>query len=107
MPESEEAELELLEKHRMKYEHIYGHLEEIINNFSEDKITPHCATAQLLLDLCSGRRKWTSLTEEEKKKLITNSIIQNAGLVLFKDFALIKIRILKPLLDKISFNRGY
>ncbi len=77
MPESEEAELELLGKHRMKYEHIYRHLEEITNNFSEDKITPHCATAQLLLDLCSGRRRWTVLTKEEKKKLITNSILQN------------------------------
>ncbi len=77
MPESDEAELEFLEKHRMKYEHIYRHLEELTNNFSEDKITPHYATAQLLLDLCSGRRKWAFLTEEEKKKLITNSIIQN------------------------------
>ncbi len=77
MPESEEAELELLEKHRMKYEHIYRHIEELTNNFSEDKITSHCATAQLLLDLCSGRRKWAFLIEEEKKKLITNSIIQN------------------------------
>ncbi len=77
MPESEEAELELLEKHQMKYEHIYRHLEELTNNFSEDKITPHCATAQFLLDLCSGRRKWAFLTEEEKKKLITNPIIQN------------------------------
>jgi hypothetical protein len=77
MPESEEAELELLGKHRMKYEHIYRHLEELTNNFSEDKITPHHATAQLLLDLCNGRRKWASLNEEEKKKMITNSIIQN------------------------------
>ncbi|HWQ96140.1 MAG TPA: hypothetical protein VN368_02085 [Candidatus Methylomirabilis sp.] len=77
MPESEEAKLELLEKHRMKYEQIYRHLEEITNNFSEDKITPHCTTARLLLDLCSGRRKWASLNEEEKKKLISNSIIQN------------------------------
>ncbi len=77
MPESKEAELELLEKYRMKYEHIYRHLEELTNNFSEEKITPHCATAQLLLDLCSGRRKWAFLREEEKKKLITNPIIQN------------------------------
>jgi hypothetical protein len=77
MPESGEAELELLKKHQMKYEHIYTHLEELTNNFSEDKITPHYATAQLLLDLCSGRRKWAFLNEEEKKKLITNSIIQN------------------------------
>jgi hypothetical protein len=77
MPESEEAELELLERHRMKYEHIYKHFEELTNNFSEDKITPHHATAQLLLDLCNGRRKWASLNEEEKRKMITNSIIQN------------------------------
>jgi hypothetical protein len=77
MPESKEAELELLEKYRMKYEHIYRHLEELTNNFSEDKITPHYATAQLLLDLCSGRRKWAFLREEEKQKLITNPIIQN------------------------------
>jgi hypothetical protein len=77
MPESEEAELENLEKHRMKYEQIYRHLEEITNNFSEDKITSHYATAQLLLDLCSGRRKWAFLTEEEKKKMISNSIIHD------------------------------
>lgn len=77
MPESEEAEFELLGKHRMKYEHIYGHLEELTNNFSEKRITPHNATAQLLLDLCNGRRKWASLNEEEKKKMVTNSIIQN------------------------------
>jgi hypothetical protein len=77
MPESGEAELELLKKNRMKYEHIYTHLEELTNNFSEDKITPHYSTAQLLLDLCSSRRKWEFLTEEEKKKVITNSIIQN------------------------------
>jgi hypothetical protein len=57
MPESEEAESELLGKHRMKYEHIYRHLEELTNNFSEDRITPHHATAHLLLDLCNGRRK--------------------------------------------------
>ncbi len=75
MPESKEAELELLEKHRMKYEHIYQHLEELTNNFSEDKITPHCATSQLLLDLCNGRSKWAFLNEEEKQKLITNPII--------------------------------
>jgi hypothetical protein len=77
MPESEEAESELLEKNRMKYEHIYGHLEELTNNFSEDKIIPHHATAQLLLDLCSGRRKWAFLNEEEKKKMTINSIIRN------------------------------
>jgi hypothetical protein len=77
MPESEEAELELLVKRRMKYEHIYRHFEELTYNFSEDKITPHHATAQLLLDLCNGRRKWASLNEEEKKKMITNSVIQN------------------------------
>jgi hypothetical protein len=77
MPESEEAELKLLEKHRMKYEHIYRHLEELTSNFSEDKITPHHATAQMLLDLCNGRRKWSSLNEGEKKRLSTNSIIQN------------------------------
>ena len=77
MPESGKAELELLKKHRMKYEHIYTHLEELTNNFSEDKITPHYATAQLLLDLCSGRRKCAFLREEEKQKLITNPIIQN------------------------------
>ncbi len=77
MPESEEAELELLGKDRMKYEHIYRHLEELTNNFAGDKIIPHHATAQLLLDLCNGRRKWASLNEEEKKKMITNSIIQN------------------------------
>ncbi len=41
MPESEEAELELLEKHRLKYEHIYRHLEELTNNFSDDRIIPH------------------------------------------------------------------
>src|SRR3990170_1527606 len=76
MPESEEAELEFLEKHRMKYEHIYRHLEELTNNFSEDRIIPHHATAQLLLDLCSGKCKWAFLNEEEKKKMITNSIIQ-------------------------------
>lgn len=77
MPESEVAELELLKKHRMKYEHIYRHLEELTDNFSEDKIIPHHAAAQILLDLCSGRRKWAFLTEEEKKKFTTNSIIQN------------------------------
>jgi len=60
----------------MKYAHIYRHLEELTNNFSEDRIIPHHATAQLLLDLCSGKCKWAFLNEEEKKKMITNSIIQ-------------------------------
>jgi hypothetical protein len=66
MPESGEAELELLKKNRMKYEHIYTHFEELTNNFSEDKITSHYATAQLLLDLCSGRRNGHFSTKKKK-----------------------------------------
>ncbi len=78
-PESDEAELELLKKHRMDYERIYVHLEKLTNNFSENEIISHHATAQILLDLCRGKRKWAFLTEEERKKLTWNWIIQKEG----------------------------
>lgn len=68
-PESDEAEIELLKKHLGNYENIYKHFENLTNNFSEDEIIPYHATAQLLLDLCRGKRKWTILTEKQKKKL--------------------------------------
>lgn len=75
--ESEEAELELMKTHRWDYEKIYEHFEKLTDNFSEDEITPHHATAQVLLDLCRGERKWEFLTEEERKKLTRNGLIQN------------------------------
>jgi hypothetical protein len=105
MPESEEAELELLGKNRMKYEHIYRHLEELTNNFSEDRITPHHATAQLLLDLCSGRRKWTFLTEEEKRKVGPNSIFHNQEQFLKAIFTKKLVRYIKK--GKITLTNSF
>jgi hypothetical protein len=105
MPESEEAELELLGKNRMKYEHIYRHLEELTNNFSEDRITPHHATAQLLLDLCSGRRKWAFLTEEEKKKVGPNSIFHNQEQFLKAIFTKKLVRYIKK--GKITLTNSF
>ncbi len=75
-PESDEAEIELLKKHLRSYENIYEHFKKLTNNFSEDEIIPYHATAQVLLDLCRGKRKWAFLTEKEKKKLTYNRIIQ-------------------------------
>lgn len=46
------------------------------NNFSEEEITPHHTTAQVLLDLCRGERKWAFVTEEEGKKMTKNRLIQ-------------------------------
>ena len=63
--------------HRWDYEKIYEHFGKLTDNFSEDEITPHHATAQVLLDLCRGERKWEFLTEEERKKLTKNGLIQN------------------------------
>ncbi len=105
MPESEEAELDLLGKNRMKYEHIYRHLEKLTNNFSEDRITPHHATAQLLLDLCSGRRKWTFLTEEEKKKVGPNSIFHNQEQFLKAIFTKKLVRFIKK--GKITLTNSF
>jgi hypothetical protein len=47
------------------------------NNFSEAEITHHHTTAQVLLDLCRGERKWEFLTEEEMKNLTKNRLIQD------------------------------
>jgi hypothetical protein len=47
------------------------------NNFSEAEVTHHHTAAQVLLDLCRGERKWKFLTEEERKKLTKNKLIQN------------------------------
>jgi len=76
-PESEEAELELMGQHQVDYEKIYVHLKKLTNTFSEEKITPHHTTALVLLDLCRGERKWKFLTEEERKKLTKNKLVQN------------------------------
>ncbi|MFZ2071033.1 MAG: hypothetical protein WAV32_05465 [Halobacteriota archaeon] len=76
-PESDEAELKLMKKHQRDYEKIYEHLDKLTDNFSEDEIVLHHATAQVLLDLCSGERKWAFLGEEERKKLTKNGLIQN------------------------------
>ncbi len=76
-PESEEAELDLMKHHQRDYEKIYEHLEKLTNEFSENEITPHHATAQVLLDLCRDNNKWAFLTEDEKKKLTKNRLIQN------------------------------
>jgi hypothetical protein len=51
--------------------------EKLTDNFSECEIIHHHATAQVLLDLCRGERKWAFLTEEERKKLTKNRLIQN------------------------------
>ena len=76
-PESDEAELELMKKHQRNYEKIDEHLKKHTDNFSEDEIVPHHATAQVLLDLCRGERKWAFLTEEERKKMTKNTLIQD------------------------------
>jgi bacillopeptidase F (M6 metalloprotease family) len=49
----------------------------LTNNFSEAEITHHHTTAQVLLDLCRGERKWEFLTEEERKSLTKNRLIQD------------------------------
>ncbi len=76
-PESDEAELELMKQHQVDYEKIYERLKKLTNTFSEEKITPHHTTALVLLDLCRDERKWKFLTEEERKKLTKNKLIQN------------------------------
>jgi len=76
-PESDEAELELMKQHLVDYEKIYEHMKELTNNFSEEEIIPHHTTAQVLLDLCIGERKWAFLTEEERKKMTKNRLIQD------------------------------
>ena len=76
-PESDEAELELMKTHQVDYERIYEHMKELTNNFSEEEIIPHHTTAQVLLELCCGERKWVFLTEEEKKRLTNNKLIQD------------------------------
>ena len=76
-PESDEAELELMKTHHVDYERIYEHMKELTNNFSEEEIIPHHTTAQVLLELCCGERKWVFLTEEEKKRLTNNKLIQD------------------------------
>jgi len=76
-PESEEAELELMGQHQVDYEKIYAHLKKLTNTFSEEKITPHHTTALVLLDLCRDERKWEFLTEEERKNLTKNKLIQD------------------------------
>jgi hypothetical protein len=76
-PESDEAELELMEQHQVEYEKILEHLKKLTNNFSEEEIVPHHTIAQVRLDLCRGERKWESLTEEERKNLTKNKLIQD------------------------------
>src|SRR4030065_1277775 len=76
-PGSAEAGLELIKQHRRDYEKIYGHIEKLTNNFSEEEIIPHHKTAQVLLELCRGKCQWTYLGEEERKKLKSNRHIQN------------------------------
>ena len=74
---SDQAELELMKQHQVDYEKIYERLKKLTNNFSEAEITHHHTTAQVLLDLCRDERKWVFLTEEEKKRLSNNKLIQN------------------------------
>ena len=76
-PESEEAELDLMKHHKRDYEKIYEHLEKLTNKFSENETIPHHVTAQIVLDLCRDNSKWAFLTEEEKKKLTKNRLIQS------------------------------
>ena len=76
-PESAEAALELIKQHQRDYEKIYGHLEKLTNNFSEEEIIPHHKTAHVLLELCRGKCQWAYLSEEERKKLNSNRHIQN------------------------------
>ena len=76
-PESDEAELELMKQHQVDYEKTYERLKKLTNNFSEAEIIHHHTTAQVLLDLCRDERKWVFLTEEEKKRLSSNKLIQN------------------------------
>ncbi len=66
-----------VKQHQKDYEKIYGHLEKLTNNFSEEEIIPHHKTAQVLLELCRGKCQWAYLNEEERKKLTSNSHIQN------------------------------
>jgi hypothetical protein len=68
-PESDEADMEHMEQHQVDYEKIYEQLKKLTNNFSEEEIIHHHTTAQVLLDLCRGERKWAFLTEEERKKM--------------------------------------
>jgi hypothetical protein len=76
-PESDEADMELTKQHQVDYEKIYEHLKELTNNFSEAEITHHHTTAQVLLDLCRDERKWEFLTEEERKNMTKNRLIQD------------------------------
>ncbi len=66
-----------MKQHKSDYEKIYEHLKRLTCNFSDDEIIPHHATAQVLLDLCRGERKWVFLTEGERKELTKNRLIQN------------------------------
>jgi hypothetical protein len=77
-PESGEAVLELIKQHQRDYEKIYGHLEKLTNNFSEEEIIPHHKIAHVLLELCRGKCQWAYLSEEERKKLTSNRNIQNS-----------------------------
>ena len=76
-PESDEAELELMKQHQVDYEKIYERIKKLTNNFSEVEISYHHTTAQVLLVLCCGERKWEFLTEEERKNLTKNRLIQD------------------------------
>jgi hypothetical protein len=71
----DEVEITLLKNNLSKYEHIYTHIEKLTTDFSEDEILSHHTTAELLLDLCRGKRNWTNINEDEKKKLTGNRII--------------------------------
>jgi hypothetical protein len=75
--ESAEASLELIKQHQRDYEKIFKHLEKLTNKFSEEDIFPHNDIAYLLLELCRGKRHWEYLSEDERKKLTNNKIIQN------------------------------
>jgi hypothetical protein len=76
-PESDEAELELMKQHQVDYEKIYERLKKLTNIFSEAEVIHHHTTAQVLLDLCRDERKWEFLTEEERKNLTKNKLIQD------------------------------
>ncbi|NQE53771.1 hypothetical protein C5S29_09270 [ANME-1 cluster archaeon GoMg3.2] len=75
-PESDEADMGHMKQHQVDYEKIYAQLKKLTNNFSEEEITAHHTTAQVLLDLCISKRKWAFLTEEERKNLTKNRLIQ-------------------------------
>jgi hypothetical protein len=49
----------------------------LTNNFSDEELSPHHTTAQVLLALCCGECKWEFFMEEERKNLTKNRLIQD------------------------------